>query len=342
MLKSFQILAIVLIGLLFISLSYLISTYWSNFQVIPAALVAYASNISLLLLKDRAKIFTNAFDWVWSKLFVDLRVVIGLNIFLIVVIFTFFRIGYEKYKEHYINAYVVVFTNDTASPHPNEEVALFNIKTKEKKIVKTEADGVARIHVKIPGRFQKTYKNYRFPHEVVNEKDHAFEIDLSTYKTKGTEITSDSIEEGQDISMIQIPKEYLNRSVIDRTDNTVFKKRHYLIAGISNIKSFSLRNGYLVSYNALTKNPSCVAYRIFQTTNQFERNPDPFRVDLELNSALPESFKGSGYDRGNLVGRRDMFCHGKKAAEDTYLTSSISSQAPMFNRQRGTDWSSIL
>jgi DNA/RNA endonuclease G (NUC1) len=334
MLKALQILALILTGLLFVSCTYLISTYWENFKVVPAAIIAYSSYISLVLLKDKTRIFSNVFNWIWATLLNTSIKLISINVLLLALLVFVTLNGYKKYVANKYNAYVTVFKETSANYLKNEKVELFNLITGKKLNVETDQNGRALLKIDVPSVWRKTYKNFVFPEERIDAGSipYGFKVDIATLKTNAEEIKINSPGEDENISLFQMPDEYLKRLLLYDARGNGFNADDYLLKGISHLQSFVKRNGFLVSYNSLLKVPNCVAYKILPTENKFGREAIPFSVDTALNSANPGSYRGSGYDRGNLVARSDMFCYGKKAILETYLTSTIAPQAPGLNR----------
>lgn len=332
MIKSLQILAITLIGLILIACNYLISTYWSNFEIIPAAIFAYASFISLILLKDKTKLFGKLFEWIWMKLFGSLSKLIMVNILLVVIFLLIFGIGYNQHKMHNYNAYLTIYEKNSADYKIGEQAELFNLITKEKIIVKTDESGRGIFHIDVPSVWQKTYGKYRFPEEKVESTPYGFKIDLSTYKNEAILINDLSDLKNQNIGIYQMPTDYLKRSGNFIKNNKNIASNKFVLAGISDLESFVERDGYIVNYSGLFKVPKCVAYKIFDTQKTFDRVESRFSLDTELNSPSSESYRGSGYDRGHLISPQDMYCHGADAIHLSFLTSVIAPQAPKMNR----------
>jgi endonuclease G, mitochondrial len=330
--KSLQMLGILLFGLIYIATTYLISTYWANFEIVSVSIIAYASFISLVLLNDKTRIFKDSFDWIWAKLFMSFNRLILVNVSFLIILIALCWISYGKYQKNYNNALVKVYENNKANVKVDEKVDLYNLMTKEKLSVTTDEFGVGRIHVDIPSTWQKTYKNYRFPEETVEKSQHMFSINLADIDNVAEKIQNISDSSIQKIGIWQMPTVSVKRGSAIVLGADKIKSDNYLMAGISNINSFVQRNGFIINYNTLLKVPNCVAYRTFRTTNIFPREYDQFYRDVELESPSGNAYKGSGYDRGNLVRRSDMFCHGENAVKNAYLTSAIVPQAPKMNR----------
>lgn len=332
MIKSLQKLAIFLIALVFTACAYLMSTYWSNYKIIPVSIVAYASFISLFLLKDKTKLFKIIVEWIWAKLFDSLNKLITVNILVLVIFLLILWMGYNQYKTHNYNAYLTIYEKNSADYKKGEQAELFNLITKEKIIVQTDEYGRGIFHVDVPSVWQKTYRNYRFPEEKVESTPYGFKIDLASYQSEAILIKDSSDLKDQNIGIYQMPTDYLKHSGNIIINGKKFASKKYVLAGISNLESFVERDGYMVNYNGLLKVPNCVAYKIYTTQKSFDRRDNRFSLDTELHSASPKSYQSSGYDKGHLISPQDMWCYGANAIQSTYLTSAIAPQTPKVNR----------
>lgn len=92
---------------------------------------------------------------------------------------------------------------------------------------------------------------------------------------------------------------------------------------------------YTVGYNSDAKNPEWVAYQLTKKEvldKDYERTGD-FRPDTKVSSgtALPEDYRGTGYDRGHLIPAADR-AFSMQAMSETFLMSNMSPQVPGFNR----------
>ena len=319
------------LGLVFIACSFLLSTYLSYYKVIPISIIAYSSFISLILLKDKTKLFNNLFLLLWKHLFTSINKLLVVNSTLFIIFSATCWYCYIQYKRYHYNAYVTVYKKNSANFVKGEQVELLNLITKDKIVIKTDETGRGIFHVAVPSVWQKTYKNYRFPEEKVESIPYSFKVDLTTIKIEAVQIEENFDSTVQNIRMFQLPKEYLDRCELQVICDQNIKSGDYLLDSISNLNAFVEHDGYIVNYNKLLKVPNCVAYKIFQTQNSFRR-PSRFLQDTELQSALPRSYTGSGYDRGSLISSHDMSCHGEKAVYNAFLTSVIAPQAPKLNR----------
>lgn len=92
---------------------------------------------------------------------------------------------------------------------------------------------------------------------------------------------------------------------------------------------------YALQYNEKTEQADWVAY-ILKASDlrnaRFKRN-DNFRPDplILTQSAHPDDYKGSGYDRGHLAPAAD-FTWDSRALDETFYMSNMSPQVPGFNR----------
>ncbi len=92
--------------------------------------------------------------------------------------------------------------------------------------------------------------------------------------------------------------------------------------------------GYSLCYAEAYEQPYWVSYRLTsdnirgaaERENDFR--PDP---DVTTGSAVPEDYRGSGYDRGHLAPAAD-FKHSPDRMSESFFMSNMSPQAPDFNR----------
>lgn len=108
--------------------------------------------------------------------------------------------------------------------------------------------------------------------------------------------------------------------------------RYYLPAGgngqVVHHKGFSL------SYSEAHEQAEWAAYKLTREELglPWVGRTDDFRADpaIQTSSALPEDYRGTGYDRGHLVPAADR-AYSKAAMSETFLMSNISPQARQFN-----------
>jgi endonuclease G len=96
-----------------------------------------------------------------------------------------------------------------------------------------------------------------------------------------------------------------------------------------------VRKGFIVSYNDAFKIPYWVAYTIEGERNDWART-DIFVQDPDLPpeiAATNTDYRGSGYDRGNLVTLSDMRYKALDAYKQAYYLSSFCPQTPDLNRK---------
>jgi endonuclease G len=93
-------------------------------------------------------------------------------------------------------------------------------------------------------------------------------------------------------------------------------------------------DGYTLSYVEEYEQPAWVSYKLTsaQVKGKNEREND-FRPDPEVNtgSALPDDYRGSGYDRGHLAPAAD-FKSSAVLMSESFFMSNMSPQVPDFNR----------
>ena len=91
---------------------------------------------------------------------------------------------------------------------------------------------------------------------------------------------------------------------------------------------------WIGSYDSERKVPIWVSYRLDATNRPLLRRKDCWRPDPRFadgDVATLMDFRGSGYDRGNLVPRAD-FGHSQVAAASVFVLTNATPQAPFFNR----------
>ena len=95
------------------------------------------------------------------------------------------------------------------------------------------------------------------------------------------------------------------------------------------------REGYALGYSKKYKQPLWVAYNLTADEAQQKKSSriDDFRSDWRLwgNSAAPEDYKASGYDRGHLAPAADMRW-SSKAMSQSFFMSNMSPQNAALNR----------
>lgn len=95
------------------------------------------------------------------------------------------------------------------------------------------------------------------------------------------------------------------------------------------------REGYAFGYSEIHEQPLWVTYKL--TADELDQKrtgrTDDFREDprIRTRSALPEDYKGSGYDRGHLAPAADMSWNKDVMSESFYM-SNMSPQKPDCNR----------
>ncbi len=92
---------------------------------------------------------------------------------------------------------------------------------------------------------------------------------------------------------------------------------------------------FTLRYNEKTEQADWVAYKLTAANlaNARYKRKDNFRADpmVTTQSAHPDDYKGSGYDRGHLAPAAD-FTWSESALSESFYMSNMSPQAPGFNR----------
>ncbi len=97
-----------------------------------------------------------------------------------------------------------------------------------------------------------------------------------------------------------------------------------------------LRNdGFLVGWSDLRVNPLWVGYRLHAVEDPGAGPRPDFRRDWRtLWPIAPDSYFGSGYDRGHLAPNYAIAAvHGRTAQRDTFFMSNMTPQRPDLNRR---------
>lgn len=97
-----------------------------------------------------------------------------------------------------------------------------------------------------------------------------------------------------------------------------------------------LRNeGMLIGWSDVRVNPLWVSYQLHEVDNPRSGPRPDFRRDWRtLWPIMPDSYFGSGYDRGHMAPNYAIAAvHGREAQHQTFLMSNISPQRPDLNRR---------
>lgn len=99
------------------------------------------------------------------------------------------------------------------------------------------------------------------------------------------------------------------------------------------------KEGFTVGYSPSLKHPVWAAYRIDPTEDKSSpKRPGRFSSDPKVRSPDHDAYTGSGYDRGHMVPNYAIASRlGKRAQEQTFLTSNISPQSPELNQHAWRD-----
>jgi len=113
--------------------------------------------------------------------------------------------------------------------------------------------------------------------------------------------------------------------------NTAFKTEH-LPWGVPKAEKIIFRRGYVLGYDSKKLIPKWVAYRINRssdyTRQEFASDPD---ISSEEQARL-EDYRGSGYDRGQLVSPPEVAGYGEDAVIEAYYLTTVAPQIPALKR----------
>lgn len=104
---------------------------------------------------------------------------------------------------------------------------------------------------------------------------------------------------------------------------------------LTNLHRVLRNDGVLIGWSDLRVNPLWVSYRLHEVENPRAGPRPEFRRDWRtLWPIAPDSYFGSGYDRGHLAPNYAIAAvHGSGAQRDTFLMSNVSPQRPDLNRR---------
>nr|WP_298377236.1 DNA/RNA non-specific endonuclease [uncultured Halomonas sp.] len=105
--------------------------------------------------------------------------------------------------------------------------------------------------------------------------------------------------------------------------------------GFTNVHRVLRNDGTLIGWSDLRVNPLWVSYQLREIDDPHSGKRPNFKRDWRtLWPIAPESYFGSGYDRGHLAPNYAIATvHGRNAQEQTFLMSNISPQRPNLNRK---------
>ncbi|MGC3871754.1 DNA/RNA non-specific endonuclease [Halomonas sp. GXIMD04776] len=105
--------------------------------------------------------------------------------------------------------------------------------------------------------------------------------------------------------------------------------------GFTNFHRVLRNDGTLIGWSDVRVNPLWVSYRLREVDDPRSGPRPNFRRDWRtLWPIAPESYFGSGYDRGHLAPNYAIAAvHGRNAQAETFLMSNISPQRPDLNRK---------
>lgn len=95
------------------------------------------------------------------------------------------------------------------------------------------------------------------------------------------------------------------------------------------------RQAFVLGFDPERRLPRWIANATRPHTGAYQRPRNTAGLDPLLPAELQarrEDYRGSGYDRGNLISGRDVAYHGPQASVEAYYMSAVAPQTPMFNR----------
>jgi endonuclease G, mitochondrial len=146
-----------------------------------------------------------------------------------------------------------------------------------------------------------------------------------------------SVSSGESDSSVAIAKANLPSRALD-TANT-----HLIMGNPSDAKSdpqyrdnyLMLKRGYALSYNSKNGTPNWVSWQLNSSWLGNSRRKDDWNSDptlpKKMNRVTPNSYKGSGYDRGHMTPSHDRTKSDEENSE-TFLMTNILPQAQDNNR----------
>lgn len=105
--------------------------------------------------------------------------------------------------------------------------------------------------------------------------------------------------------------------------------------GLTNLHRVLRNDGVLIGWSDVRVNSLWVSYRLHAVDDPHSGPRPDFRRDWRtLWPIAPESYFGSGYDRGHLAPNYAIAAvHGREAQHQTFLMSNVSPQRPDLNRR---------
>jgi endonuclease G len=121
-----------------------------------------------------------------------------------------------------------------------------------------------------------------------------------------------------------------------KASNTDFeKKKNFMLPHYKAAGQLVVHKGYTLYYIEKYEQALFVAYELKAeyTRGTADRGDDTFHPDpeVETGSAIPDDYRGSGYDRGHLAPAAD-FKYSEQRMADSFFMSNMSPQAPELNR----------
>lgn len=139
----------------------------------------------------------------------------------------------------------------------------------------------------------------------------------------------ESTASGSDTSQLEV--RYADQSRVTFNTDSLFELE---LPALKPGQKLIRKSGFTLVYNERFEQAEWVAYELTaQETQSAYARTDKFMSDpaVRTESAAPNDYKGSGYDRGHLAPAGDMGWSYQSMAESFYM-SNMSPQTPGFNR----------
>lgn|GEM_PF-1378809 len=344
MLKILQITAVILFGVLLIELTLWVVWQQSHgpLSIVLSVIVVYASLLSAVHLRDKTALSRIVVNWLWKTLCSSLSRV---SIFLLVTSTSIIIMGCVLYDFLQKTKYNVVIHLEGEKVESGLDGYTAKIQVSHQNISTTallEADGRIRTSGKKGESIRLTlvsdseiitFQPFRIEHTT-------FSVTLNMANGDSKPIrdneTKEIVEKAPaSFDFVRFSLNYLH--AIQRLGSTASLRKadieKHVKFGLPGIAGLHLRKGYLLSYNSVLNIPNWTAYWLQGQQQEIYR--PVFRLDPNVTENLQASFRsyrGSGFDRGNLVSGADMRLKGPEEVNEAYFMTAVAPQTPTLNR----------